>query len=254
MTADFSIITEVAGNQAHSEQLAMIRTRYLWAGGLAEGRDVLEAACGPGRGLGYLAARARSVVGGDLTPALVAAANAHYGGAPKAVVMDAQKMHFADASFDLVLLFEALYYLPQPLEFLAEARRVLRPGGRLLISCPNPEWAEFNPSPFSVAYRTADELRALVTGAGFETEVLAAFAAAPQGAVGRVSAAIRRSAVSLGLMPRSMRGKALLKRIFYGSLAVLGPEIDATGPAEPLANVGPGPVKNYKMLYVHAKL
>ncbi len=252
MSADFSIITELPGNRAHAEQLAMIHTRYKWAGDKAAGRDVLEAACGPGRGLGYLAARARSVVGGDITPALVEAANGHYRGAPKALVMDAQQMTFVDASFDMVLLFEALYYMPKPEAFLAEARRVLRPGGILLISCPNPEWADFNPSPFSVRYFTADELRAMLDGAGFQVVVRAGFSAASSGALVRTSSALRRVAVSLGVVPKSMSGKALLKRIFYGSLFELGPEIDATVAAGGLFSVGPGPVTDYKMLYADA--
>lgn len=246
MSADFSIITELPGNRAHAEQLSMIHTRYKWAGDLAAGRDLLEVACGPGRGLGYLAKRARSVTGGDITPALVEASNAHYRGEPKAVVLDAQALPFPAASFDLVLLFEALYYLPKPEAFLSEARRVLRPGGRLLISCPNPEWSDFNPSPFSVRYFTAAELRASLAGAGFEPDIRAAFAAG--------SSYLRRAAVSLGLVPKSMRGKALLKRIFYGTLAELGPEIDASVPTGELVPVGTGPVPNFKMLYADAAI
>lgn len=230
----------------------MIHTRYKWAGDMASGRDVLEAACGPGRGLGYLAARARSVVGGDITPALIEAANAHYRGAPLAIVMDAQKLPFEDGSFDMVLLFEAFYYLPEPGAFLAAARRVLRPGGVLLISCPNPQWADFNPSPFSLRYHTADELTASLTRAGFEVDVRAGFSTAPRGSFGRARSALRRVAVSLGVVPKSMKGKALLKRMFYGSLAELGPEIDASVPAGEMFPVVPGAVTNYKMLYARA--
>lgn len=47
--------------------------------------------------------------------------------------MDAQELPFQDATFDVVLLLEAIYYLPHAEKFMAEARRVLRPDGILFI-------------------------------------------------------------------------------------------------------------------------
>lgn len=252
MSADFSTVTELSGHQAHAEQLSMIHTRYALARERCDGKDVLEAACGPGRGLGYLAEKARTVTAGDLTPALIDAARAHYGERVKLSVFDAQNLAFADASFDLVLLYEALYYLPEPEIFLSEARRVLRPGGELLLSMPNPEWDGFNRSPFSVRYFTADELRALLSANGFEVRVKAGFAAAPRGPIGLAVSAVRRAAVGLGVVPKTMKGKAWLKRAFYGPLAELGPELDSTAPLEALVDAPAGPIYGYKMLYALA--
>lgn len=50
------------------------------------------------------------------------------------VVCDAQELPFPDASFDTVVCGEAIYYLDEPERFIAEAYRVLRPGGTLLIT------------------------------------------------------------------------------------------------------------------------
>lgn len=252
MSADFTTVTELTGHQAHAEQLSMIHTRYALARERCAGKDVLEAACGPGRGLGYLAQKARSVTAGDLTPALIDAARAHYGEAVKLTVFDAQKLPFPDASFDLLLLYEAFYYLPKPERFLSEARRVLRPGGELLLSMPNPEWDGFNRSPYSVGYFTGDELRALLTENGFSVVIKCGFAAAPRGPFGLAIAAVRKAAVGLGVVPKTMKGKAWLKRAFYGPLAELGPELDTTAPVEPLLDAAPGPVPDFKMLYALA--
>lgn len=60
-----------------------------------------------------------------------------------AIVCDAEKLPFPDASFDTVLGSEMLYYLDKPEKFLAEARRVLRPGGILLLSSANKRVARF---------------------------------------------------------------------------------------------------------------
>src|SRR3989339_857362 len=145
---DFSTVTEIPGNKASLEQLSMIHTRYRLAYDFCADKDVLEAACGPGRALGYLAQKARSVVGGDLSQNLVDLANRHYGGRISVVRMDVQAMPWADHSFDVVILYEALYYLPDVDRFIAEARRILRPEGVLLLCTPNCEWEGFNPSPF----------------------------------------------------------------------------------------------------------
>lgn len=55
----------------------------------------------------------------------------------EAYVCDAERLPFEDRSFDSVLSAEVLYYLDNPNRFLSESFRVLRPGGRLLISCAN---------------------------------------------------------------------------------------------------------------------
>ena len=65
MRVDYSSVTEVAGRRATPEQLSMIQTRYGEAAMQATGKRVLEVACGPGRGLGIIAHRARFMVGGD---------------------------------------------------------------------------------------------------------------------------------------------------------------------------------------------
>lgn len=52
------------------------------------------------------------------------------------VVANAQCLPFSEAAFDNVVAVDALHHLPRPLKFLAEARRVLRPGGRLILMEP----------------------------------------------------------------------------------------------------------------------
>jgi len=51
-----------------------------------------------------------------------------------ALVCDAEELPFPDASFDTVVCGEVVYYLDRPERFIAEAKRVLRPNGLLLIT------------------------------------------------------------------------------------------------------------------------
>ena len=52
------------------------------------------------------------------------------------VVADAQALPFPHASFDNIVLFDVLHHIPQPVRFLDEAVRILRPGGRLVMMEP----------------------------------------------------------------------------------------------------------------------
>ncbi len=53
------------------------------------------------------------------------------------VVGDARKMPFSDASMDVVLITQVLEHIPDPIAVIGEIRRVLKPGGTLLLSVPS---------------------------------------------------------------------------------------------------------------------
>jgi len=256
--AEFSTVTEMPGNGVSTQQLTSIRTRYHWAARYAEGKDVLEVGCGGGQGLGYLARAARRVVGGDIDDSCVRVASEHYtDDRPIEVLkLDAQDMPFGDASFDVVMLFEAIYYLPEPRRFIAEARRVLRPDGVLLICTVNREWSGQNPSPFSVAYYSAADLAGMLREAGFSPRAWAAFAVKEADFRARVVSAIRFLAARLHLIPKTMKGRERLRRIFHGKLTPMPHEVtDDIAPLEPLVDVSfDEPVAGHKVLYVAGTL
>ena len=149
MEIDYSNVTEVPGNRITREQLARMFQRYSFAAKFCEGKDVLEVACGAGQGLGYLRSKARQLVGGDCTAKLVRSAKDYYKDRIGILQLDAQYLPFKDNAFDVVILYEAIYYLPQADRFLRECRRLLRDEGVLLICTVNKDWLEFNPSPHS---------------------------------------------------------------------------------------------------------
>jgi SAM-dependent methyltransferase len=79
---------------------------------------------------------------------------------------DGKTLPFADASFDAVLCSQVLEHVFTPAEFMAELRRVLRPGGRLLLATPL-AWDEHS-QPYDFARYTSFGLRDLVERAGFD--------------------------------------------------------------------------------------
>ena len=97
----------------------MMATRYGGAATFCGGKRVLEVGCGPGAGLGRLAQTARIVVGSDRTEMLLAQAKHTYQNAVPLVRLDALDLPFVTFSFDVIVLFEAIYYLPDVDRFLA---------------------------------------------------------------------------------------------------------------------------------------
>jgi ubiquinone/menaquinone biosynthesis C-methylase UbiE len=254
---DFTAVTEVPGLGASREQRAMLFTRYAYAARLCDGKtDLLEVACGSGQGLGYLAGKARRVVGGDYTEALVQRARRHYGGRVAFVRLDAHALPFGGASFDVVLLYEAIYYLAEPDRFVAECRRVLRSNGVLVVCTVNKEWPDFNPSPYSVAYCSARDLTDLLRRHRFDVKLYGAFPVAASSLKDRVVSRLKRTAVALNLIPRTMKGKELLKRMFFGPLTPLPQEIDeGFAPyCEPLPITADGPNHDFKVLFAVAHM
>jgi ubiquinone/menaquinone biosynthesis C-methylase UbiE len=253
---DYTSVTEAQGTRITREALDMMWTRYAFAAEFCRNRDVLEVACGAGQGLGHLASTARRVVAGDYTMSLLEMARRHYGPAVPLVRLDGHQLPFASGTFDVVILFEAIYYLAQADVFLDECRRVLRAGGVVVVSTVNPQWQDFNPSPFSTRYWSAADLSRLLAAHAFAPELRGAFSATRNSLRDRMVSAIKRFAVSWHLMPKTMAGKRLLKRLFLGALVDFPAEIrdgmaNYSAPA-PLPEGGRAP--EFKVLYAVGRL
>jgi SAM-dependent methyltransferase len=146
--------------EAMGDQLieAEHQVRYRHAMQFVPGRSVLDAGCGVGWGSALLAqAGAMSVTGLDIDAGALDDARGRTDDA-SFVRGDLMGLPFADSSFEVVVCFEAIEHVPDPLDALDELRRVLAPGGVLSISSPNP--GVYPPgNPFHVHEFAPDELR-----------------------------------------------------------------------------------------------
>jgi len=255
----FEEVTETTGTPVSAEGASMMYTRYHVAAELARGKRVLEVACGSGQGLGLVGRAAAQVVAGDVSRALLGRAHVHYGVRIPCVRFRAEALPFAGGAFDLVLLFEASYYMTDLGGVLGEIARVLAHGGTALLVNANPERPDFIKSPHSVDYHSADDFRRALGGRGFRVSVEGAFpvdASAGAGRsrwLGRGLSLTRRVLEGLHLVPRTLQGRARLKRLVYGKLRALPPELpEDFAPVAPRTPLPPGPVRSYKVIYVTA--
>ena len=138
-THDFTQVTELAGQMISEEQLLRMLNRYQWASAYVDGKDVLELACGAGQGLSLLSTKAKSLTASDIDPLIVEEARRNNIAIGASIhEFSVENIPFDSATFDVVLLFESIYYLPDIDAALTEISRVLRPGGMVLIATANP--------------------------------------------------------------------------------------------------------------------
>ena len=111
--------------------------RYALAMELCKGRDILDIASGEGYGSNLLAELANTVVGVDISNEAVDHAQAKYKKSNLRYIKgSADRIPLDSNSVDLVVSFETLEHHDMHEEMFAEIKRVLRPGGTLLMSTP----------------------------------------------------------------------------------------------------------------------
>ncbi len=115
------------------------RTRALELAGALPGMTILDLACGPGtlsRRLAAMVSPGGQVVGVDLAPGMIELAKAANIAAARFELMDIENLSFPDESFDAAVCGHGFQFVADLPSVLREARRVLRPEGRLAASVP----------------------------------------------------------------------------------------------------------------------
>jgi ubiquinone/menaquinone biosynthesis C-methylase UbiE len=191
------------------------RTLTLWTIGHMAVRPtdrVLDVGCGGGMAVKLLTDRARDgfVAGLDYSPEMVDQAarrnaTAVRRGAVEVRHGDAMDLPYEDGSFDQVCAIETFYFWPDPVRGLAQAYRVLRPGGQITIALEMSREAAAEPSLFQryfgkrftersardgLRILSGAELTGMLVEAGFQD---ARFDAEPRKSLGWVCARGRKS-------------------------------------------------------------
>jgi SAM-dependent methyltransferase len=128
----------------------------------------------------------------------------------------------------VVILLETLYFLPSAAHFLTEARRVLRPGGRLLVSTINKDCPDFNPNhPLYFSHYGVTELAGKLSAHGLVPECFGIIPMDRPSLRSRAFKPIKKLAIRLNVIPDSMQARQLIKRIVFGPLEPMPRDIAA---------------------------
>jgi ubiquinone/menaquinone biosynthesis C-methylase UbiE len=113
--------------------------RYHYVLPLVAGKSVLDVACGEGYGSALMSRHAAEVCGVDISAEAIEHGRHAYADRSNLKLVEASctKLPFEAATFDIVVSFETIEHIHEQAEFLDEVRRVLKPAGVLILSCPN---------------------------------------------------------------------------------------------------------------------
>lgn len=169
-TETFATVEDLVGYLMHAKA-------YDEAISMVKGAEVLDLGCNVGYGAALLRPHCARVIAVDVNEAALAEARKRYGDRDIAFrAVDGRRLPFADESFDVVVSFQVIEHVPDPDQFLGEIRRVLRRGGRAVLTTPNaavrlePGKKPWN--PFHVQEFTAHGLRELLSRHFDETTIL----------------------------------------------------------------------------------
>lgn len=197
------------------------RLRTMFLGDSSPGK-LLEVGSGSGRFLQRMRRAGWQVQGTDFDPAVARRVQARYG--LQIDVGDLAALRYPAGSYDVVAMSQVIEHVHDPRALLEECVRVLRPGGRLVLSTPNAagvahrrygrHWRGLEP-PRHLHIFTPAALAACVRGCGVEVELLQTLSAESAG-IYRASDEIRRSqGTGEGSTARSIVRSWLLRRAEY---------------------------------------
>jgi ubiquinone/menaquinone biosynthesis C-methylase UbiE len=180
-----------AGMPQDPEPWAWRRRRALLLREANPGERVLDLGCGAGRFVAALRNAGADPVGVELAEAALQRARRNVPGADLRLVAPGGSLPLGHGEVDLVWCSEVLEHVPDTLAFLTEIRRVLRRGGRLLVTVPDHGRfkrtllalahydAHYDPLGEHVRFYTRRSLTRALHGTGFEDVALSALGGPP---------------------------------------------------------------------------
>ena len=140
---------------------------YLFALQFCKDKNVLDGASGLGYGSYILTTKAKNVIGVDLLENNISNAAKNYKRDNlKFLSMDLTKTEFKNESFDTIVSIETFEHIPKKFSilFIDEMIRILKPGGKFIISTPNkPIYDAIAKTPDHVNELDVDELHQLLS-------------------------------------------------------------------------------------------
>ena len=205
MTIAEEHITPAKAAKKRSDYLLFLRHFFAYqhaAGLLGLSEKILEIGSGDGYGSAHLAAEERLVIASDMDVIAARTARQAYS-VPNLHFLssDALSLPFSNTTFDAVIAFQVIEHIKEDVEFLREVKRVLKAGGRFILTTPNrdfrlkPGQKPFN--PHHVREYTNQELHKTLRSVFAGVEVLDIFATPEVEAIEKARVVLNRRLTAL---------------------------------------------------------
>lgn len=133
---------------------------YRWAALRATGKSVLDAGCGEGYGAAFLSQTAARVLACDRAEAIAIASTRYREPRLGFRAIDLMQLPSLGERFALVVSFQVIEHVPDPVGFLGALKACVAPGGTLVVTTPN-RLMSVSENPYHLREWTAPELEAL---------------------------------------------------------------------------------------------
>ena len=218
---DFSDFTEVSGKPITKDQLYRMRHRYSWAKDLINRDKIgLELCCGSGQGLKIISESLEKLYAVDITESLIDQAKKN---SPDNVIFSKKDgITFLENSendfYDFIIMFECIYYFESLERLIDLAKKSLKPGGLILLTWPNPLKKDFVKCDHTYCYPLLKDLKNFSKNKSFKIEFYGFEALTQKSLLKSLKSKIKTLAVKFNLIPKTQKGRVLLKRIFQGKM------------------------------------
>ena len=220
---DYTEFTEVSGRPITKDQLYRMRHRYSWARELIKRDKIgLELCCGSGQGLKIVSENLDKLYAVDVTESLIDQAKKN---SPDNVICTKEDgitflENFKKEFYDFIILFECIYYFESLEKLIDLAMKSLKPGGSILLTWPNPLKKDFVRCEHTYCYPLLKDLKSFAQdkNKNFKTEFYGFEALSKKSFLKSFKAKIKTLAVKFNLIPKTQKGRLLLKRIFQGKM------------------------------------
>ena len=220
---DYTEFTEVSGKPITYDQLYRMRHRYSWAIELInEDKVGLELCCGSGQGLKIVSENLDKLYAVDITESLIEQANKN---SPENVIcLKDDGITFLENSknefYDYIIMFECIYYFKSIERLIDLGKKSLKPGGLILLTWPNPLKKDFVKCEHTYFYPLLKDLKKFSKdeNKNFKTEFYGFDVLNKKSLLTSFKSKIKTLAVKLNLIPKTQKGRLILKRIFQGKM------------------------------------
>jgi len=210
-------LTEIPEDDIPMEQLLRIVQRYSFSYTHSQNKNVLEIGSGPGIGANLLSKNAKSYKGIDVDKNLVEIALKNNPQINFETISDKDFFLKNHKKFDLIIIYETIYYIEDLKNLFSKIYDVLSSNGMLIICTANKNLLDFNSSIKTYVYPDILDIEVLSRD---KFNILSYYGGIALNQVSfrqKILRPLKFLASKLNLIPKDMRGKKFLKKLFFGN-------------------------------------